>query len=98
MWTSGSTVTIQTTGVYLVSIYNSWGSPMDVRGDVILTVNGAEVGRDTRYGTVERLGFTMGRDLTAADTLQVLVRQDNTANTARTAFINLTVAFMGKKA
>jgi hypothetical protein len=97
MFTSGTTITIATAGVYLISGFANWSATANVRADAWIQHSSAgTLARDTRYGTVESNAFSVAYDCSAADTLVMYLYQDNTSSASRTANATLSVIWQGQ--
>lgn len=99
MFTSGTTVTINTTGVYMVTCYGQWsGGTAPTRADVWATHSAdGQIDRDIRVmSSVENNRIAFLYKMTAAQTLKFSVFQDNAANTARTFTGQCAIAWVGQ--
>ena len=96
MFTSGTTVTINTAGIYLFTMSVRW-APVDVRADCWIdhSVDGT-IARDTRFGPTERNAVSIAYPCAAAETVSVYVFQDNSANASRTAVVAFSAIWQGQ--
>jgi len=96
MFTSGTTVTINTAGIYLFTMSVGW-SGVDVRADCWINHSvGGVIVRDTRYGTIERNAVSIAYPCSAAETVSVYVYQDNTLTASRTATVAFSAIWQGQ--
>ena len=99
MFASGTTVTVNTAGLYMITCYGTWsGGAAPTRADVSVahSVDG-QLDRDIRYmSAVEGNRIALLYVMSASQTLQFNVFQDNAANTARTFTGQASVAFIGQ--
>ena len=99
MFASGTTLTVNTAGLYMITCYGSWsGGAAPTRADVwvVHSVDG-QLDRDIRYmSAVEGNRIALLYVMSASQTLQFNVFQDNAANTARTFTGQASVAWLGQ--
>ena len=98
MFTSGTTVTINTAGIYLFTMSVRWtGGSVDARADCWIQHSvGGTLARDIRYGTTERNAVSIAYPCSAAETISVYVYQDNTASGSRTAEVAFSAIWQGQ--
>ena len=96
MFTSGTTVTINTAGIYLFTMSVAW-SGVDVRGDCWIDHSvGGTIARDTRFGTTERNAVSIAYPCSAAETVSVYVYQDISSSASRTAVVAFSAIWQGQ--
>ena len=93
---TSTTITVNTTGIYVITAEIGLNTTVDIRGDIILYIGGVVKAREVQYGTSERFGMSHIEAITAGTTMKVTTYLDNTANTSRNLTARFRAAWIGR--